>query len=83
MISDSVDPADVGPLYHHGPELLPFVDLIVGGGLPIAAALWLGRLRSVRTRFAGGGHRAAAVGPADASRSTRGDPPVRSPVEVR
>jgi hypothetical protein len=53
VIGGSVGPAEVGPLYHHGPELFPVVELIVGGGLPLAAAIWLGRLRSMRTRLAG------------------------------
>jgi hypothetical protein len=59
VIGGSVGPAEVGPLYHHGPELFPVVELIVGGGLPLAAALWLSRLRSARTRLGGRADRAS------------------------
>jgi hypothetical protein len=51
------DPAEIGPLSHHGPELLPFVDLIVGAGLPVAAAAWLARWHSIRARLPGGSQR--------------------------
>jgi hypothetical protein len=46
-----IQPPEVGPLYHHGPEVVPVVELIVGSGLPLAAALWLGGWRSVRARL--------------------------------
>lgn len=85
MIGGAVGPADIGPLYNHGPELFPVVELIVGGGLPLAAALGLGRWRSVRARLAGGSVRATqAVAVEGDARSARGDrhrpgpPPRRS-----
>jgi hypothetical protein len=56
------DPADVGPLSHHGPELLPFVDLIFGAGLPVVAAVWLARWQSIRARLPGVGQRAGRAG---------------------
>jgi hypothetical protein len=69
VIGGSVGPAEVGPLYHHGPELFPVVELIVGGGLPLAAALWLGPLRSVRARL--GGRAGQATGEVLAEGETR------------
>lgn len=54
MIGGPVGPADIGPLYHHGPELFPVVELIFGGGLPLAAALGLRRCLSIRDRLTGG-----------------------------
>jgi hypothetical protein len=62
VIGGAVDPADVGPLYHHGPELLPFVDLIFGAGLPVVAAVWLARWQSIRARLPGAGQRAGRAG---------------------
>jgi hypothetical protein len=48
------DPPEIGPLAHHGPELLPFVDLLVGVGLPVLSAAWLARWQSIRARLPGG-----------------------------
>ena len=62
VISGGVDPVEVGPLHHHGPELFPVIDLIAGAGLPVAAALWLGRWRSIRARLTGGANQAAGRG---------------------
>jgi hypothetical protein len=56
------DPDDIGPLSHHGPELLPFVDLIFGAGLPVVAAVWLARWQSIRARLPGVGQRAGRSG---------------------
>jgi hypothetical protein len=58
MIDGGHDPVAVGPRFHHGPEVVPVIELIVGGGLPIAAALWLGGWRSIRCRLTGGAARA-------------------------
>jgi hypothetical protein len=54
VIRGMIEPREAGPLFHHGPELLPFVDLIVGGGLPVVAAFYFGKVRSVRARLVGG-----------------------------
>ena len=54
MIRGAVEPVEVGLLHHHGPELFPVVELIVGPGLPVAAAIVLGRWRRFRSRLAGG-----------------------------
>ena len=53
MIRGPIEPAEVGLLYHHGPELFPVVELIIGPGLPVAAAIVLGRWRRIRSRLAG------------------------------
>jgi hypothetical protein len=59
VIDEANEAAQGGPRYHHGPEVFPLIELIVGGGLPAAAAaLWFGRWRSVRSRLAGGSTRA-------------------------
>ena len=80
MIDEAFEPADAGLLHHHGPELFSVVHLIVGGGLPLAAALWLGRWRSVRARLAGGSARATqAVAVEGDARSARGDPSLARP----
>jgi hypothetical protein len=54
MIGRGVDPAEVGPLHHHGAELYPVLELIVGPGLPVMGALILARWRTVRRRLPGG-----------------------------
>jgi hypothetical protein len=58
MTHRASDLAEGGPRYHHGPEVFPVIELIIGGGLPMAAALWLGGWRSVRARLSGGSTRA-------------------------
>jgi hypothetical protein len=45
---------EAGPLHHHGPEVFPLLELVVGGGLTLAAAAWAGRLRAVTARLGGG-----------------------------
>jgi hypothetical protein len=37
-------------LDHHGPEAIPFIELAVGGGLPLAAGLVMARWKQVTTR---------------------------------
>ena len=69
MIDDAFDPDAGGPLHHHGPELFPVIDLIAGAGLPVAAALWLGRWRSIRARLTGGANQAAERGAAEGDAS--------------
>jgi hypothetical protein len=54
VIRGAVEPFEVGLLRHHGPELFPVFELIAGGGLPVAAALVLARLRSMGARLGGG-----------------------------
>ena len=58
----AIDPDGVGPLYHHGPELFPVLELIFGCGAPVAAALWLGRWRAFRARLTGDMERAVGAG---------------------
>ena len=79
MIRGAVEPAEVGLLYHHGPELFPVVELIIGPGLPVAAAIVLGRWRRFRSRLAGG---AAEPAPAPADRMPPADrrPVLRPPM---
>ena len=65
MIRGPIEPAEVGLLYHHGPELFPVVELIIGPGLPVAAAIVLGRWRRIRSRLTGGSTAEPAPAPAD------------------
>jgi hypothetical protein len=73
-VARAIDPAEAGLLHHHGPEVIPVVELIVGGALPLAAAVWLGRVRSASERLAGGRIRSGVTAPplvtATARRST-------------
>ena len=69
MIDEATDPAEVGLLDHHGPELFPVFELIIGGALPAAAAVWLGRLRSASTRLTRRAGRAARNVGGDAPRA--------------
>jgi len=79
VIREAVEPAEVGLLYHHGPELFPVVELIFGPGLPVAAAIVLGRWRRFRSRLAGGSAEPASVPPADATQGDR-RPALRPPM---
>jgi hypothetical protein len=47
-----IDPAEAGLLHHH--ELFPVFELIIGGALPMAAGIWLGRIRAASARLTGG-----------------------------
>jgi hypothetical protein len=59
----AIEPAEIGLLQHHGPEVIPVVELIIGGALPAAAAVWLGRLRSASGRLTGGAIRSTTSEP--------------------
>jgi hypothetical protein len=62
VIDRAIEPAEIGLLQHHGPEIIPVVELIVGGALPAVAAVWLGRLRSASGRLTGGAIRSTTSG---------------------
>jgi hypothetical protein len=61
VIGDAIEQAEVGLLHHHGAEVIPVVEFIVGGALPAAAAVWLGRLRSASGRLTGGSLRSTVT----------------------
>ena len=63
-MSRELELAEIGLLQHHGGELVPVFELIIGGALPVVAAGWLARLRSASSRLGGAGRRPDGAMPA-------------------